>query len=79
MQTSRVSACPNCGSANQYRTRKPVSGGGGYAPNYLPGLGRLLTPGKFSVVVCHDCGLTRWFAQRAATERLADSSRWGRA
>jgi DNA-directed RNA polymerase subunit RPC12/RpoP len=79
MQTARVSPCPNCSSVNLYRTRKPVRAGGGYAPNYLPGLGTLLRGGRFQVVVCRDCGLTRFFAQRAATDRLSDSGMWERA
>lgn len=79
MQSSRVSPCPHCGGGNLFRSRKPASAGGGYAPNYLPGLGRWLAAGKFQIVVCRDCGLTRFFAQRAATERLADSSSWERA
>jgi len=78
MQTSHVTPCPNCGGANLYRSRKPMSAGGGYAPNYLPGLGTLLRAGRFQLVVCRDCGLTRFFAQRAATDRLADSGRWER-
>jgi len=79
MQTSRLSPCPNCGGANLYRSRKPVSAGGGYAPNYLPGLGSLLLSGRFSMIVCRDCGLTRFFARRDARDRLADSSKWERA
>lgn len=31
------STCPECGSSNLYLS-KEVSSGGGYAPNYLPGL-----------------------------------------
>jgi hypothetical protein len=30
-------------------------------------------------VVCRDCGLTRFFANKDATERLADSAKWERA
>jgi len=78
MQAASVSPCPNCSSKNLYRSRKPVSAGGGYAPNYLPGLGSLLMSGRFQVIVCRDCGLTRFFAQREATAKLADSGRWQR-
>ncbi len=28
-------ACANCGGNELYRTKKPVSAGGGHAPNYL--------------------------------------------
>jgi predicted nucleic-acid-binding Zn-ribbon protein len=79
MHAPRVSPCPNCGGGNLFRSRKPVSAGGGYAPNYLPGLGRFFAAGRFQLVVCRDCGLTRFFAQRDATERLGDSARWERA
>jgi predicted nucleic-acid-binding Zn-ribbon protein len=79
MQTPRVAPCPNCGGANLYRARKSVSAGGGYAPNYLPGLGTLFLAGKFRVVVCRDCGLTRFFAEREARDRLPDAGKWERA
>jgi DNA-directed RNA polymerase subunit RPC12/RpoP len=78
VRSYRVSPCPNCSGSNLYRTRKPVSSGGGHAPNYLPGLGRLLLSGRFDLVVCRDCGLTRFFATRESTEKLGDASRWER-
>lgn len=78
MQTTRLSACPNCGGGNLFQSRKTMSAGGGYAPNYLPGLGTLLSAGRFRTVVCRDCGLTRFFAERDATDRLADSAKWKR-
>jgi hypothetical protein len=78
MQTPRVSPCPNCGGGNLFRSRKSVSAGGGYAPNYLPGLGSFFMAGRFRLVVCRDCGLTRYFAEPKAVGRLADSSRWER-
>jgi hypothetical protein len=45
-----------------------VSSGGGYAPNYLPGLGSFFSPPQFTVVVCRDCGLTRFFASPEAVQ-----------
>jgi hypothetical protein len=39
---ARVSPCPNCGSRNLFRTVNPVSAGGGYSPDFLPGLGHWL-------------------------------------
>ncbi len=78
MRTTRLSPCPNCGGGNLYQSRKTVGGGGGYAPNYLPGLGSLFQAGRFRMVICRDCGLTRFFAERNATDRLADSSKWER-
>lgn len=72
-----ISPCPNCGKSNLYYS-KPVSAGGGYAPNYLPGLGIFWSAGKFNVVVCQDCGLTRFFAGPDATAKLATNKKWMR-
>jgi predicted nucleic-acid-binding Zn-ribbon protein len=74
----KVSPCPNCESAEQYQSKKTVSAGGGYAPNYLPDLGRWHTAAKFTVVVCKRCGLTRWFATEEALQKLGESERWER-
>jgi predicted nucleic-acid-binding Zn-ribbon protein len=72
-----VSTCPNCGSGDLFRSRE-VSAGGGYAPNYLPGLGGFFGAERFVVVVCRDCGLSRFFARRQARERLRDAKKWTR-
>ena len=72
-----VSACTNCGSKNQYRS-KEVSAGGGHAPNYLPGLGSFWKVEKFTLVVCGDCGLTRFFARPEAAAKLSASEKWTR-
>ena len=71
-------ACPNCDSENAYRTSEPVSAGGGYAPNYLPGLAGFLGSSKVHLVVCRDCGLMRVFAAPEALERLGESKKWQR-
>ena len=76
--TTRITPCPNCGSENLYRS-KPVSAGGGHAPNYLPGLGGFLTSEKFRIVVCKACGLTRFFASATAMEKVSDAKPWERA
>ncbi len=75
-------SCPNCGSKTLYHSRE-VSAGGGYAPNYLPGLARAFaglsrTSERFTLVVCADCGLTRFFARAEARALLADSKEWTR-
>ena len=75
---TRIAPCPNCGGSNLFRTRKGVGSGGGHAPNYLPGLGGFLTSGRFHIVLCKDCGLTRFFATREATAKVADSPKWER-
>lgn len=73
-----ISPCPNCNSRNLYKTKKPVSAGGGHAPNYLPGLGGIFRTERFTVVVCRDCGLTRFFARTEGLEQLTESSKWER-
>ena len=72
-----VSACPNCGSKNQYRS-KEVSAGGGHAPNYLPGLGSFWKAEMFTLVVCSDCGSTRFFARAEAAAKVKASAKWTR-
>ena len=70
--------CPNCQSRNQYKTKKPAASRGGYGPDLLPGIGRWFRGGSFDVVVCRDCGLTRFFVQDEDREDLDDSSKWER-
>ncbi len=70
-----VTPCPNCGGRTLYRSRE-VSSGGGYAPNYLPGLGGFCKTGRFTLVVCRDCGLTRFFASPPSRAKLKDSNKW---
>lgn len=72
------SPCPNCGGGNQYVSLKEVSAGGGHAPNFLPDLGTIFSAEKFRIVVCSDCGLTRFFARRSAREKLRESEKWKR-
>ena len=67
-------ACRDCGGHSLYRTT--ASSGGGYGPILLPGLGRFLKMADFHVVVCADCGLTRFYAAAEALAKLRSSSRW---
>jgi predicted nucleic-acid-binding Zn-ribbon protein len=74
--------CLNCGAKTLYRSRE-VSASGGYGPDLLPGLGRAIaglikTSGRFTLVVCADCGLARFFATAEARSRLADSRDWAK-
>ena len=71
----KKATCPECGAGNLYAS-DDISAGGGYAPNYLPGLGSFLSAAKFSLVLCKDCGLTRFFASPNALEKLADGGQW---
>ena len=74
---THVSPCPNCQGKNLYKADN-VSAGGGHAPNLLPGLGSFFASEKFTVVVCKDCGLTRFFARTEATSKLPESAKWER-
>jgi predicted nucleic-acid-binding Zn-ribbon protein len=70
-----VTPCPECGSRTLYQG-PATSSGGGHAPDYLPGLGKFVFSARFVVVVCRDCGLTRFFAQPEARAKLKDSKKW---
>lgn len=70
-----VRPCPNCHGTTLYEG-PDTSAGGGYAPNYLPQLGRFMRTARFRLVVCRDCGLTRFFAEPEARAKLKESRRW---
>jgi predicted nucleic-acid-binding Zn-ribbon protein len=70
-----VGPCSNCGGRTLYRGPE-TSSGGGKAPTFLPGLGSFLRTAKFTLVVCRDCGLTRFFASADARAKLKESSKW---
>jgi predicted nucleic-acid-binding Zn-ribbon protein len=74
---AKIAPCPNCNS-NQLYQSEPVSAGGGHAPNYLPGLGSFFRAEQFQLVVCRDCGLTRFFARPEALAKLGESGKWHR-
>lgn len=69
--------CTNCGGASLYISDE-VSAGGGYAPNYLPGLEKYwgLVSARFCMVVCIDCGLVRFFTGAEVTSRVPESEHW---
>ena len=69
--------CPNCCGENLYRS-EPVPSGGGQGPVLLPDLGGWFHFAKFIIVVCADCGLTRFFAEQDAIRKLPKSDRWRR-
>jgi predicted nucleic-acid-binding Zn-ribbon protein len=74
---TRHTPCPECGASQIYRA-EDISAGGGYAPNYLPGLGKVWRAARFDVLVCRSCGFTRWFARAEARQNLAESKKWKR-
>ncbi|MDZ4805661.1 MAG: hypothetical protein SGI90_12445 [Candidatus Eisenbacteria bacterium] len=55
-----------------------ISAGGGYAPNYLPGLEKYwgMVAAKFCLVVCTNCGLARFFVSDEAVSRIPESEHW---
>jgi predicted nucleic-acid-binding Zn-ribbon protein len=65
--------CPECESANLHTTE--VYSGAHHSAQFLPGLGGYLNPAKFQVVLCGDCGLTRFFAKPQALEKLPRAPR----
>jgi len=73
----KISPCPTCGSDEQYQSDE-VSAGGGYAPNYLPGLGSFFRGAEFRIVMCRSCGLTRFFASSEARQKVTESNKWSR-
>ena len=73
----KESPCPVCGSTYLFRS-KEVSAGGGYAPDYLPELHGFWVPAQFRLVLCKDCGLTRFFASKEAREKVSESKKWER-
>jgi predicted nucleic-acid-binding Zn-ribbon protein len=71
-----VPPCPDCGSRTLYRG-PATSSGSGKAPDYLPGLGKhWYQSARFVLVVCRDCGLTRFYAEPEARKKLGESSKW---
>ena len=69
--------CPECDGTRVYR-QGGISAGGGYAPNYLAGLGGFLSAAKFTIAICADCGLTRYYASPEARAKLPHSDAWRR-
>jgi len=72
---SKYSPCPNCNGTHLHES-KPISSGGGYAPNYLPGLGKFIVSARFILVLCSECGLTRFFASEEARRGLRETAKW---
>ncbi len=68
--------CPECSGHSLYQTA--TSSGGHHGPYLLPGLGGFLSFARWNVVVCADCGLTRFYASDEARSKLAGSKRWSR-
>ena len=76
LKSSDPQICPECGRQNLYQTT--TASAGIHGPVLLPRLGTLFHIPVFEVVVCADCGLTRFYAEPSARARLAESGRWRR-
>ena len=71
-----VTPCPNCGSRTLYERAK-IDASGGHGSDLLPGLSQhWYSSVKITVVVCRDCGLTRFFASPEARAKLKESRKW---
>ena len=66
--------CLNCGSDSLYVAR--AGSGGGYAPQFLPGLGSFLHSAYFHLVACSDCGYVQFFMDENAKTKLTQSKKW---
>jgi len=69
------SNCPECENGNVYISNE-IPAGSMDGSNYLPDLGSFWSLPKFNVVVCQDCGLTRFFAAKEALAKLPNSAKW---
>jgi predicted nucleic-acid-binding Zn-ribbon protein len=65
--------CPECESHSLYITKVTSAG---HSIALLPGLGGFLRIAKFDLIVCANCGLTRFYAEASAREKLSQSPRW---
>ena len=74
MNTNRKH-CPECGGSTYCHTSYKA---GAYGPYFLPGLGGFLRMASFKIVVCGDCGLTRFYTEPDAVAKLPRSRQWSR-
>jgi predicted nucleic-acid-binding Zn-ribbon protein len=70
----KVQDCPHCGGTALYTTVAATPANGVMGPHLLPKVER----GQLNVVVCEDCGLTRFFARRVDIQALKASGAWTR-
>ncbi len=68
--------CPECTGQSLFTTN--TGSGGHEGPRLLPGLGGFLHSATFQVVVCRDCGLTRFYAGDDALAKLPEAKQWQR-
>ena len=69
--------CPECESTHLH-VHGDISARGGYGPDLLPGTSGVFTNAKMKAIVCKDCGLVRFFAQRDTLAKLSSDKGWQR-
>ena len=69
--------CPECESTHLY-VHGDISARGGYGPDLLPGTSGVFTNAKMKAIVCKDCGLVRFYAQRDTLAKLSSDKGWQR-
>ena len=67
--------CPECNGTRLY-AHGDIRARGGYGPDLLPGAGGVFIAAKMKAVVCKDCGLIRFYADRKALERIDGDDGW---
>jgi predicted nucleic-acid-binding Zn-ribbon protein len=72
--TNNSRICPECQGKSLYT--RTVESAGGYGPRLLAGLGSFFRQPDFRVVVCSDCGLTRFYAPAEALAKLPNARDW---
>ncbi len=70
-----MTPCPNCQSNEVYAYKETVPFTGKHV-SYLPGLGTMFSAAYVKPVLCAECGLTRYFAQDDARERVKTNGGW---
>lgn len=68
----KVTNCPHCGGTSLYTTVAATPANGIWGPHLLPKLDRA----QLHVVVCEDCGLTRFFLRQVDIQTLKASGAW---
>lgn len=62
----KASPCPECQGTKLWMTKIPS--GGGHGPRMLPGLGSWFMFAEFRLVLCEECGLTRFFCRQTSSQ-----------
>ena len=75
---NKIAPCPNCNGNEIYMNKEGVSGGG-FAADYLPGLGGFMYHAKLHPTICRDCGLVRFFVDEDSKSKLENSPKWEKA